>query len=209
VRHGEVHNPDGVLYGRIPGFGLSDLGRRMAAVAADSLSEHPITALYTSPLQRARESAAPWAEATGLLPVVEPRIVEPTNRFEGGTVEFGPAVLLHPRTWPLVYNPFRPSWGEPYVEVAMRMIAALDSAWHTADGGEVVLVSHQLPIVMVQRAVAGKHLWHDPRDRRCSLSSITTVERCIARSGEPRYREVSYREPAADLLRHAVDQGAV
>lgn len=209
VRHGEVHNPDGVLYGRIPGFGLSDLGHQMARVAATGLAGHPISALYASPLQRAQESAAPFAELTGLHPTTENRIIEPSNRFEGGTVEFGPSLVLRPQTWPTIYNPFKPSWGEAYLDIAMRMIAALDSAWDAAEGGEVVLVSHQLPIVMVQRAVAGKHLWHDPRDRRCSLSSITTFERCSARSGHPRYREVSYREPAAALLVGAVDEGAV
>jgi broad specificity phosphatase PhoE len=118
--------------------------------------------------------------------------------------------VLRPATWPLIVNPFKPSWGEPFVQVAKRMIAAVDDAWDAADGGEVVMVSHQLPIVMVQRAMAGKHLWHDPRQRRCTLSSITTFVRLDdAEPGEVRYREVDYREPAAALLATAIDTGAV
>jgi broad specificity phosphatase PhoE len=209
VRHGEVHNPEGVLYGRIPGFGLSELGHDMAAATAGHFSGHPIDSLYCSPLQRAQESAAPWAEATGLTPTIDERFIEPTNRFEGRSHEFR-GVLNHPSEWHWIANPFRPSWGEPYRQVAARMLAGIDDAWEAADGGEVVIVSHQLPIVMVQRAVSGVHLWHDPRDRRCALSSVTTLARIAdARPGERRYREVSYLEPAARLLAEATDTGAV
>lgn len=210
VRHGEVFNPDGVLYGRIPGFHLSELGASMAAGAADHLAGRPLAALYSSPLQRAQESAAPWASAFGLEIRTEDRLIEPTNKFEGGTLEFGPSLLRHPHTWPWIVNPFKPSWGEPFASVAARMIAAIDDASAGADGGEVVMVSHQMPIVMVQRAVAGKKLWHDPRQRRCTLSSITSFERIDqVAPGSPRYREVDYQEPATALLARAVDTGAV
>lgn len=209
VRHGEVHNPEGVLYGRIPGFHLSELGVAMAAAAAQHLVGRPVTALLSSPLQRAQESAAPWTDAFGLGITTDERLIEPRNKFEGGALEFGPSLLLHPRTWPWIYNPFRPSWGEPFVEVAARMINAMDAAWDATDG-EAVMVSHQMPIVMVQRAVAGRKLWHDPRNRRCSLSSVTTFERNDdVERGKPRYREVAYREPAGSLLDAAVDAGAV
>lgn len=204
VRHGEVHNPQGVLYGRIPGYHLSELGHRMAAVAADSLVGHPITALYASPLQRAQESAQPWSDRFGLDIVTEDRIIEPTNKFEGKTFEFGPQVLLRPQSWPWVINPWLPSWGEPFASVADRMLAAIEDAWSSADGGEVVMVSHQMPIVMVQRYVSGRRLPHDPRKRRCSLSSITTLER-----RDDVFVEVGYSEPAADLLSQAADFGAV
>jgi len=209
VRHGEVHNPQGVLYGRIEGFHLSELGVKMAAAAAGHFAGHPITAIHASPLQRAQESAAPWAEEFGVGIRTEDRLIEPWNKFEGRSSEFR-SVLTRPSEWPWVANPFKPSWGEPYTEVGKRMIAAIDDAWEAADHGEVVMVSHQLPIVMVQRAVAGTHLWHDPRDRRCSLSSVTTLARVVDPvSGAPRYREVSYLEPAARLLAEAVDTGAV
>ena len=204
VRHGEVYNPKGILYGRLPGYHLSELGQRMAAAAAGELTGRPITALYASPLQRAQESAAPWSAKFGLDIVTDERLIEPTNRFEGEKFEFGPAVLTKPRVWRWVINPWKPSWGEPYVSVIERMIAAIGDAWDAAEGGEVVMVSHQMPIVMVQRFVAGAKPFHDPRHRRCHLSSITTL-----RKEGDRFVEVGYQDPAAELLAGSIDTGAV
>ena len=203
VRHGEVFNPDGILYGRIRGFGLSELGHRMAAAAAESLAGREISALYASPLQRAQESAAPWAQNFGLDIVTEERIIEPTNAFEG-SAKMGPAVVFAPRSWKYLVNPFRPSWGEAFTSVEARMLAAVDDAYTSVVGGEVVMVSHQMPIVMVARSVKGMKLWHDPRKRRCALSSITT----LAREGD-RFVEVDYQEPARDLAANSIDSGAV
>lgn len=204
VRHGEVFNPDGILYGRLPNFRLSDLGQKMARAAAESLDGHPVTALYASPLQRAQESAAPWADKFGLEIVTDERIIEPHNKFEGKKFEFGPQVLIKPQSWPWILNPLKPSWGEPFQSVASRMLAAMDDAWHKAEGGEVVMVSHQMPIWMVARSVAGKKLYHDPRKRRCSLSSITTLKHVGGT-----FVEVNYQDPAKDLLAESVDFGAV
>ncbi|MEO7122836.1 MAG: histidine phosphatase family protein [Lacisediminihabitans sp.] len=204
VRHGEVHNPEGILYGRLPGYHLSELGQSMAEAAAASLIGHPVTKLYSSPLLRAQESAQPWAERFGLPITTEARLIEPTNKFEGKKFEFGPGVVLHPQAWPWVINPLRPSWGEPYTSVVRRMLAAIEEARLSVTSGEVVMVSHQMPIVMVQRAVAGQKPFHDPRKRRCSLSSITTLEK----RGDV-FVEASYQEPAAELLAEAIDLGAV
>jgi Fructose-2,6-bisphosphatase len=205
VRHGEVHNPDGILYGRIPGYHLSELGQQMAATAAASLKgRRPVTRLIASPLQRAQESAKPWAAAFGLEIETDERLIEPHNRFEGKKFEFGLQVLTKPVSWPWVLNPFRPSWGEAYASIAARMLAAIDDAWRTTEDGDAVLVSHQLPICMVQRSLERRHLFHDPRNRRCSLSSITT----LARSGDG-FALVDYRDPAAALSAQALDRGAV
>jgi broad specificity phosphatase PhoE len=84
------------------------------------------------------------------------------------------------------------------------MFAAIGDAWASTEGGEVVLVSHQMPIVVVARTVAGRSLAHNPAKRRCSLSSITTLER----RGDA-FVEVSYAEPAAVLAAGAIDTGAV
>jgi broad specificity phosphatase PhoE len=207
VRHGEVFNPDHVLYGRIPGFGLSELGKLMAKESADSKIGHPITRLYASPLQRTQESAAPWSSNFGLEIITDERLIEPWNDFEG-TAGFGAKALRNPRLWPKLRNPFTPSWGEPYVSIAARMLAAIEDAWTATESGEVVLVSHQLPIWMVHRELAGERLFHDPRKRRCALSSITTLRRS---SGQARsaFVEVDYQDPAAALQASAVDLGAV
>jgi broad specificity phosphatase PhoE len=204
VRHGEVDNPGRVLYGRLPGFRLSDLGQRMAQSAADALTGRPVRRVIASPLQRTQESAAPVAAAFDLPLETDERLIEPFNRFEGKRFEFGPSLLSNPEAWPWVSNPFRPSWGEPYVSIAARMLAAIADAHASVEDGEVVLVSHQLPIWMVHRSLAGERLYHDPRRRRCDLSSITTV----AKRGE-RFVETSYLNPAGPLLRTAVDKGAV
>lgn len=199
-----MHNPLGVLYGRIPGYHLSELGEQMASVAAEHLEGRPVNALFASPLQRAQESAQSWSERFGLDITTDERLIEPTNKFEGKTFEFGPQIVLRPQSWPWVMNPFKPSWGEPFASVADRMLAVIEDAWNSVDDGEVVMVSHQMPIVMVQRYVTGRKLYHDPRKRRCSLSSITTLVR-----EEDRFAEQSYAEPASELLAQAADYGAV
>lgn len=204
VRHGEVDNPGRVLYGRLPGFRLSDLGQRMAAAAAKELRGRPVRRIVSSPLQRTRESAAPFAEAFGLPVEIDERLIEPFNRFEGKRFSFGPGLLSNPEAWPWVSNPFRPSWGEAYVSIAARMLAAITDAHESVEDGDVILVSHQLPIWMVHRSLTGQRLYHDPRRRRCNLSSITTIEK----RGE-RFVEAAYLDPAAALALKAVDEGAV
>ena len=206
VRHGEVHNPDRVLYGRIPGFVLSDLGHEMARAAAEALlsADRPVARLYASPLERAQESAAPIAELFELPIVTEDRIIEPSNWFEG-KVNHGPgAEFRKPRNWHKFWNPFRPSWGEPYRSVATRVRAAMDDAWEHTTGGDIVMVSHQSPIWMAHLDIAGERLWHNPAKRRCELSSITSFEK---RNGA--WVEVGYRTPADPLYSGSVDVGAV
>jgi len=203
VRHGEVDNPEGILYGRLPGYRLSERGHEMARLAADSLAARPITRLVASPLQRTRESAAPWAERFGLDPVLDERVIEPWNAFEGTRMR---RALRDPRNWWRLRAPWRPSWGEPYVEVRDRMLAAMAAAWDAVDDGEVVVVSHQMPIWTTTRAVAGRPLPHNPAARRTSLSSITSFARAAATGS---WTEVDYQEPAAGLLDGAIDTGAV
>lgn len=206
VRHGEVFNPQRVLYGRLDGFGLSDLGRDMAQAAADDLAarEREVAVLIASPLQRTRQSAEPIAAAFGLEPAIDGRVIEPENRFEGMKMHGRESALRDVRNWPFLVNPWEPSWGEPFRDIAARMLHAMDDAWRSADGGDVVIVSHQLPIWMVHRRVTGRSLSHDPRRRRCALSSITTFER----RGD-RFAEVGYRDPAGGLAAQATDVGAV
>ncbi len=201
MRHGEVHNPRRVLYGRLPQFRLSADGRRMARQAAEHVHEleRPIGALVCSPLQRTRESAAPFADLFGIEPLVDERVIEPTNVFEGRRMR---RALLNPLNWWHLRRPSLPSWGEPYAQVVERMDAAMRDAWERTDSGDVVVVSHQLPIWVTHLAVAGEPLRHDPRHRRCALSSVTSFE---LRDG--RWHEVAYAEPASTA--GAVDVGAV
>lgn len=208
VRHGEVHNPDGVLYGRLPEFHLSDLGRRMARQVAEHFGRQQaegadIVHLVASPLTRAQETAQPLAEALQLDITTDDRIIEAENRFEG--MSRIKSRLRQPRYWPLLVNPLRPSWGEPYQQQAGRVMAGVQDARRRAVelGGpeaadrrvEAILVSHQLPIWVTRLAAERRRLWHDPRQRECTLTSVTSLDF----DGDTISR-VRYAEPCADLL---------
>ena len=195
LRHGEVHNPDGILYGRRDGFHLSELGQKMAQRVADTVSDRDITHLRSSPLERAQETARPMATALGLDIVSDPRVIESANKFEGERFGAGAKTLRNPKHWRHLWNPFTPSWGEPYTEVAARMMAAVYDARDAALGHEAVVVSHQLPIWTARLAAEGRRFVHDPRSRQCTLCSLTSLHF----RGE-RLVKVSYSEPAGDLI---------
>ncbi|WP_265520518.1 histidine phosphatase family protein [Oerskovia flava] len=213
MRHGEVFNPQGVLYGRLPGYHLSELGHEMARRVAAHLSgssssdgeqpvpdggaEHPfdVAVVIASPLQRAQETATPVAEAFGLELGTDERLLEAGNHFEGMTFGVGDGSLRHPQHWPYLWNPLRPSWGEPYTQQVARMRAAVEDARVKAEGREAVLVSHQLPVWVTRLSFEGKRLWHDPRKRQCSLASLTSL-----RFEDDRLVGIHYTEPVADLL---------
>jgi broad specificity phosphatase PhoE len=195
MRHGEVHNPTGVLYGRLPDFHLSDLGREMAETVGAHLGEHDVIAVVASPLDRAQETASAIACAHGLPIITDERVVEADNYFEGKTFGVGDGSLKYPKYWPKLVNPFRPSWGEPYREIADRMLAAISDARALAQGHEAVIVSHQLPVWIVRSKLEGRHLWHDPRNRQCSLASLTS----LTFVGDE-VESITYSEPAAALL---------
>lgn len=201
MRHGEVHNPTGVLYGRLPDYHLSARGQQMAERVAAYLAgdlgspRRDVTVLVASPLQRAQETVAPIAAALDLPVTTDEGLLEAENRFEGLTFGVGDGSLRHPRHWPLLVNPFRPSWGEPYRQQVARVLGVVDRAREAARGHEAVLVSHQLPIWVTRLALEDRRLWHDPRRRQCSLASLTSLV-----YEDDRLVRVGYTEPAADLL---------
>jgi broad specificity phosphatase PhoE len=199
VRHGEVHNPGGVLYGRLPGFRLSEVGEAMAVQAAEALKGRDVTVVRSSPLERAVQTAAPIAAQFEVAPTTDERLIESGNFFEGKTFGVGDGSLKNPSVWRHLWNPFRPSWGEPYVEVASRMLAAVAAARDAASGHEAALVSHQLPIEVTRRKVEGDHLWHRPDRRKCALASITSLV-----YDDERLVRVDYSEPAGESGRHRV-----
>ncbi|MEW2519944.1 histidine phosphatase family protein [Actinacidiphila alni] len=195
MRHGEVHNPEGILYGRAPGYHLSELGRKMADRVAEHLAGRDITHVVASPLERAQETAAPVAAAHGLEIATDERLIEAANVFAGKTFGVGDGALRKPANWKYLTNPFRPSWGEPYVDQVVRMTAALAAARDAARGHEAVCVSHQLPIWIARSYAEGRRLWHDPRRRQCTLASLTS----FTYDGD-KIVSVGYSEPAIDLV---------
>ena len=199
LRHGEVFNPDRILYGRLPGFRLSTEGEAMAEKAAAWFAGRDIASLISSPLERAQQTAAPVARELGLPVQLDERLIEAGNAFEGMRVAGGVGVFRSPGNWWRLRNPFRPSWGEPYVEIAARMLAAVEAARDGARGHEAVLVSHQLPIWTLRLHVEGRRYVHDPRHRECALASVTS----LTYEGD-RVVGVGYAEPAGSTGPDAV-----
>ncbi|WP_104138291.1 histidine phosphatase family protein [Arthrobacter sp. ZGTC131] len=204
LRHGEVYNPEGVLYGRLPEFHLSELGQQMAQTLAEHFRDRAshgakIVYLVASPLTRAQETAEPTSRALSLDIHTDQRIIEAENHFEG--LKVTKAELRRLRHWPKLVNPLRPSWGEPYKDQAARVREAVQDARAKAielggDGAEAIMVSHQLPIWATRLSAEGKPLWHDPRKRECTLTSLTS----LIFDGDGTLLRVEYSEPAAALL---------
>ncbi|MGW0808458.1 histidine phosphatase family protein [Nonomuraea sp. NPDC002799] len=194
LRHGEVHNPAGLLYGRLPGYHLSETGQLMAETVAKAVGGRDIVALFSSPMERALETAAPLADKLGLDIVQDVRLIEAENLLEGRQVGQGMALLRDPRNYRFFWNPLRPSWGEAYPVIVKRMKSMIDDARAAARGHETVLVSHQLPIWALRSAAEGRRLWHDPRRRQCALASLTS----LTFDGD-RLVSIGYSEPAGSL----------
>jgi len=196
VRHGEVHNPDKILYGRQPGWRLSERGQEMAQTIGEWSKTLDLGALHVSPLQRAQETAAPIAAAHNIAITTDERLIEAANVFEGKPFAVGDGVLRHPAAWKHLWNPWKPSWGEPYEEQISRMLAAIFVANKAANGKDAICVSHQLPIWILRSAIENRRLLHDPRKRECSLASVTSVHF----DDEEMISGLTYSEPAGHLL---------
>jgi broad specificity phosphatase PhoE len=184
-----------VLYGRMAGFHLSPLGVKMAQKVADTVGDRDITHLVASPLERAQETAQPLADARDLEIVVDDRVIESENFFQGSGFGPGAKTLRKPGAWRHLWNPFRPSWGEPYTVIVERMMAAVHDARDAARGHEAVVVSHQLPIWITRLYAEQRSFLHHPRRRQCTLCSLTSLHF----EGDT-LRRVTYSEPAGDLI---------
>jgi broad specificity phosphatase PhoE len=196
IRHGEVENPQKILYGRQPGWRLSDRGQEMAQVIAQWSQTIDLGALHVSPLQRAQETAQPISEVHKIKITTDERLIEASNVFEGKAFGIGDGALAHPSAWRHLWNPWKPSWGEPYVEQINRMLAAIFSAHEAANGKDAICVSHQLPIWILRSAIEDRRLIHDPRKRECTLASVTSVH--LDDGGI--ISGLTYSEPARHLL---------
>jgi broad specificity phosphatase PhoE len=194
VRHGEVENPNHVVYASLPGFGLSLRGAAQARAAAGVLSEHPIAAIVSSPLQRAAETADVIAGRLGLAVRTDPGLLEWElgERWAGvrwealdtlfpGEVD---AYLSHPHD--LDFTP------EPLSSLAERVRLAAETAVSAhAERGEVVIVSHQDPIQAARLLMTGRPLRSLQADKPGHCSVVT-----LARNQAPaRWVEVDYWEP--------------
>jgi broad specificity phosphatase PhoE len=147
IRHGEVHNPKGVIYSGLPGYGLSVLGRQQAAEAGEALRGAPIAALYASPLDRAVETAGIIAELTGAEVITDDRLHEWRHwqQFAGMTWE--QLQTDAPEAWTrYIDDPGGVTTGESLAELADRVAACLADAVAAHPDGLIVAVSHLEPL---------------------------------------------------------------
>lgn len=186
VRHGAVDNPQGIIYGRLPGYGLSQAGRADVEAAAQALAAAaPFDALYTSPLQRAQESAAILARRLGLEPRLEARIEETdVSGYQG-------------RPFADLPSPYLTEEGVPGIEGAASMRARMlafvadagrDTGRDVRRHARVVAVSHRDPIAVLLLAWMGFDL-----SRSGQLSIPTGSVHEVQLDGE----RVAIRGPAA------------
>ena len=159
-------------------------------------ADRDITAVHASSLERAQQTATPLSLRKGIGITTDDRLIESLNVFEGERFSVGDGVLRKPSAWRHLWNPWKPSWGEPYKEVVEWMMAAAHSARIAAGAHEALCVSHQLPIWILRSAIEGRPFFHDPRKRECTLASITS----IVFDTEGNVTDLRYSEPARDLL---------
>ncbi len=178
VRHGEVENPDRVVYSDMPGFGLSSRGREEAAAAAEYLAGQSVAAIYASPLERAQETAAFISERCGVPVTTRDDLTEwlAARRWKGVTWEDLPtafpgeleAYLEHPADLPFA--------EESIAELGARIVSAVYEVTAAHTGENVVVVSHQDPIqagrlVLRGLPLAGLHL---NRPGHCDVLTLET-----------------------------------
>ncbi len=136
MRHGHVRNPTQILYGRMPGFGLSQLGESQARSARDWLADEPLRAIYSSPMQRAQETAAVVAEAhPQLKTAVDERLIEVLTPYEGE-----PTADLAAKGWDL-YTGNEPPYEVP-ATVLERVLDFFDFVAREHDGQSVAAIGH-------------------------------------------------------------------
>lgn len=159
VRHGQTATTGKVLPGRAAGLDLSDVGRSQAERAAELLADGPvIAAVYTSPLERARQTAAPIAAALGQRAVVDKGLLE--CDFGEWTGERLSTLMKKPEWATVQRSPstFRFPGGESFTEMQHRMTSTLDRLRAAHPGGTIVCVSHADPIKAAVASAIGTHL---------------------------------------------------
>ncbi|RFT33502.1 histidine phosphatase family protein, partial [Bifidobacteriaceae bacterium NR020] len=186
VRHGEVDNPNHVLYERLSGFHLSARGVRMAQATAKYIATVPqmrgITAIYSSPLERTRETAREIENALRNIAdsayvkahcdedsaqsqesdiILDKRLIEAGNNFRGKRIGYGEGALWKNNNWKLVANLWKPSWGESYRSIATRVGDFVREQVRKHPGEQIVAVTHESPIWSYRHLLETGHAEHN------------------------------------------------
>ncbi|NMN00634.1 phosphoglycerate mutase [Bifidobacterium sp. DSM 109958] len=210
VRHGEVHNPDHVLYERLPGFHLSERGRRMADATGRYLTANPQTntaaAVWASPLDRTRETAdiilshlnaarIDRGEPTLELNTDE-RLIEAGNEFRGKRIGHGEGALWKPQNLKLVSNLYKPSWGESYRHIAERVGAFASEKIDEYRGRQIIVVTHESPIWTFRHLLETGRPEHNMLLRHAALASVTSI---TFDCDSHQVMSITYVDPAANV----------
>jgi broad specificity phosphatase PhoE len=149
VRHAHVHNPDDILYGRLPRFRLSELGLVQANKLAAFLAGRPIEAIYSSPLLRARQTAGTIAQGLPGVPVRRSSLIlEVRTGYEGE-----PNSILQPGF--SFYEPLVRETDESMEAVYARVSRFLRRIAQRHTGESVVAVTHADPIAIMRLGLLG------------------------------------------------------
>ncbi len=210
VRHGKVFNPDHLLYERLPGFHLSELGRRMAQATARHIATDPhmnqAVAVYSSPLERTQETAQEILRSLNatrasrqlepLELVTDARIIEAGNDFRGKRIGYGKGALWHPHNLWLARNLWKPTWGESYAQIARRVGQFAQEKVRQYPGEQIIVVSHESPIWSYRHLLETGHAEHNMLLRHTALASITSMS---FDSDTGKLIGVAYTDPAAGV----------
>jgi probable phosphomutase (TIGR03848 family) len=159
VRHGQTPTTGKLLPGRAPGLHLADTGLAQAQAAADRIAAMTkVDAIYASPLERARQTAAPIGKARGLKIHIDKGLLEcDFGDWTGAELK----TLMKLPAWNTVQrapSTFRFPNGESFTEMQTRMVTALDRLRAVHEGGVVVCVSHADPIKAAVAHAMGTHI---------------------------------------------------
>lgn len=195
---------------RLPGFHLSDVGVRMAQATAHYIAVSPqlntVSAVYSSPLERTRETAGEILESLnsvrglrGEEPLelqTDERLIEARNEFRGKRIGFGEGALWKNGNWKLVRNLWKPSWGESYQSIAHRMQDFALEKVAEYPGKQIVVVSHESPIWSYRHMLETGHPEHNMLLRHTALASITSI---TYDCNTGKIMSITYADPAADV----------
>lgn len=210
VRHGEVYNPDHILYERLEGFHLSERGERMAQATGQYIAQHKpfneISYAVSSPLERTQQTAQLILHELNAMRTAvhsEPlsldtdmRLIEAENEFRGTRIGHGQGALWRPKNWKLIANMHRPSWGESYEQIAARMLEVAHAIVDAHPDEQVLAVSHESPIYSLRMLLETGKPEHWMFKRQTALASITSISFDVQTH---EVLSINYVDPAASV----------
>ena len=152
VRHGTVKNTKQIIYGRLPGFKLSNEGEKQIKKTADDLKNFPVDLVFTSPLLRAMQSASIIGKMLDIKPKIDNRLIEIKNIFQGISLEkYKRDIQPHQFDDEYVRR-----GQESIPHIRQRMLKFISAIRKKYKGKTIIAVSHGDPIVILRSAFEGK-----------------------------------------------------